>query len=473
MLYLFYYHVDINGSPRSMTITNPNPNSNPCSQLKFWMERDTSAADSSLFTSFGVWKSPKLALVLVVGGLATLTLGIQQFMIALSPNFPKTGCIKTTDEYCSSNHTTAVVNTIYDFSSTVCMWSIAILTTFYGDLKNAQRMAIFFGYILAPGFYISGGVGTFCGCLGDYYKDFTPLMGFAYFVIGFICYFTITAVVFFKRQSFYGLFGGGTMLCILATAILFFIKSWVVGVIVGMTTVTLIVIGSRYLISRKRALIQAADLADADAERYHRCWNNMKAAEGFVTSLDRLAEAWAAAMGSASCDAKAQVSATFEDLFHEADLLAPLVHTKAMQLAAKHGGIAHTASVKAERRALQKVWRTYGGDWRRVCDLARTSIEFSDISSLIKCLSNVALDPELELLRVDDGKMRLTNNAEVEATGGYRDVQLCARLNTKEARDYRIEHHLFEIQLHISLIYNLKSEGGHKSYVLARNLRGN
>ena len=75
-------------------------------------------------------------------------------------------------------------------------------------------------------------------------------------------------------------------------------------------------------------------------------------------------------------------------------------------------------------------------------------------------------------MRVDDGKMRLTNNAEVEATGGYRDVQLCARLNTKEARDYRIEHHLFEIQLHISLIYNLKSEGGHKSYVLTRNLRG-
>ena len=118
-----------------------------------------------------------------------------------------------------------------------------------------------------------------------------------------------------------------------------------------MTTVTLIVIGSRYLISRKRALIQAADLADADAERYHRCWNNMKAAEGFVTSLDRLAEAWAAAMGSASCDAKAQVSATFEDLFHEADLLAPLVHTKAMQLAAKHGGIAHAD--QGRRRALK------------------------------------------------------------------------------------------------------------------------
>ena len=35
-----------------------------------------------------------------------------------------------------------------------------------------------------------------------------------------------------------------------------------------------------------------------------------------------------------------------------------------------------------------------------------------------------------------------------------------------------VHQHVAEVQLHLASIMNLKSEGGHKNYVMRRNLRG-
>ena len=35
-----------------------------------------------------------------------------------------------------------------------------------------------------------------------------------------------------------------------------------------------------------------------------------------------------------------------------------------------------------------------------------------------------------------------------------------------------VDGHVIEVQLHLASIYRLKTGGGHKGYVLARNLRG-
>ena len=46
------------------------------------------------------------------------------------------------------------------------------------------------------------------------------------------------------------------------------------------------------------------------------------------------------------------------------------------------------------------------------------------------------------------------------------------RLNTPEARARGVHEHLAEVQLHLAPIIALKSGGGHKTYVLRRNLSG-
>ena len=57
-------------------------------------------------------------------------------------------------------------------------------------------------------------------------------------------------------------------------------------------------------------------------------------------------------------------------------------------------------------------------------------------------------------------------------SGGYRDVQLSAVFRSDAAIASQLDTHVCEIQLHLRAIYERKSDGGHKSYVVARNLRG-
>ena len=138
-----------------------------------------------------------------------------------------------------------------------------------------------------------------------------------------------------------------------------------------------------------------------------------------------------------------------------------------------HGGEPHACGVKAEARALQKVFRSYGGDWRRLGDLCRTSLVFETMAQLEACLRAIGADPELEVLHAGDAKMRLRPGFDAAAhSGGYRDIQLCVRLRTPEAHTRGVHEHLVEVQLHLKSIIALKSEGGHKNYVLRRNLRG-
>ena len=46
------------------------------------------------------------------------------------------------------------------------------------------------------------------------------------------------------------------------------------------------------------------------------------------------------------------------------------------------------------------------------------------------------------------------------------------RLGSAEARARGVHEHLSEVQLHFAPIVALKSGGGHKNYVLCRNLGG-
>ena len=150
-----------------------------------------------------------------------------------------------------------------------------------------------------------------------------------------------------------------------------------------------------------------------------------------------------------------------------------MLQAKSYQLAAQHGGKFHPCQVKTEARALQKVFRTYYGNWRKLCDLCRASIVFDDIESMTGCLRALAGDPEVEILRGSHSKMRLREDFDAATlTGGYRDIQLTVRLNSAESRNRQVHEHVAELQLHLAPLYNLKTGGGHQNYVMCRNLSG-
>ena len=85
----------------------------------------------------------------------------------------------------------------------------------------------------------------------------------------------------------------------------------------------------------------------------------------------------------------------------------------------------------------------------------------------------IGADAEVEVLYTGNAKMRLRENFDAAAlSDGYRDIQLCVRLITPEARARGVHEHLAEVQLHFAPIIALKGDGGHKNYVLRRNLSG-
>ena len=65
-----------------------------------------------------------------------------------------------------------------------------------------------------------------------------------------------------------------------------------------------------------------------------------------------------------------------------------------------------------------------------------------------------------------------TDRVMAPMAGGYRDVQLSVVLSTEETRRRHLDLHICEVQLHLAAFAYLKSNGGHRSYVVARNLRG-
>jgi len=243
---------------------------------------------------------------------------------------------------------------------------------------------------------------------------------------------------------------------------------------------------------RSRALVQAHHMTAEDAARYTQLWEQqLLPTAGFREALRALEDAWREVQENAlrlpkqvsswttTCrwageGYKRQLSApSLHALLMQADELNDLLQAKLYDVCVAHGGEHHACGVKAEARALQKVFRSYQGDWRRLGDLCRTSLVFDAIPQLEACLRAISADTELEVVKAGDAKMRLREgfNA-VKLSGGYRDVQLCVRLKSTEARARGVHEHLCEVQLHFAPIIALKSGGGHKTYVHRRNLSG-
>ena len=149
---------------------------------------------------------------------------------------------------------------------------------------------------------------------------------------------------------------------------------------------------------------------------------------------------------------------------------------KAQCAVAGTGGEEHEKGLLPKRRAraIEKVWRAYGGDATRLRDLVRCSLVFDDVSDLSQCLGLVLADPRVRVLQVKN-RFASAYNARAESCG-YRDVQLKVTLAAADAGAFTpdelamgFHEHVCEVQLHLKKIYELKNDEGHKRYVEYRN----
>lgn len=433
--------------------------------LHTWVERTNSAAESALFSSMGIWISPYATRCLILWSTYTV------YQIY-------------TELLCDTH----VIHPATFFAIVIqALGTLASAALLRAGRRESARWAFAATFAVVSVSNLAEAVLSGCKCLGTYATSHTigcintrnypwqwALMNGATALKNVF----VAGIATHPRRTF----------DIVAGVIPFFEILNVVpmaltdpklfdGIIVGgaMTSALLFGIGTYIFIGRSRALLIARRLADDDAARYVRLWEQLLHPEVFREKLLLLEDAWREVQNGALDVPKRQLDApSLHALLVQADELNDLLQAKMYDLCTAHGGEHKVCGIKAEARALQKVFRSYGGDWRRLGDLCRTSLVFHDLASMEACLRAIGTDPELQVARVGDAKMRLRESYDAAAlSGGYRDIQLCVRLDTAEARARGVATHLCEVQLHFAPIIALKSSGGHKTYVLCRNLSGN
>ena len=184
-----------------------------------------------------------------------------------------------------------------------------------------------------------------------------------------------------------------------------------------------------------RATLKHADeMSRADASSYDEIWKTFVADESKIKARGP-GRAYKAAMAGAEKRSKRQAAASVGALFEEAYALQPLVVAKAEAISGE-AGVAY-GSTKTVARAFQKAWRSYGGDYRRLCDVVRVSIAFETIDELTACLERIVADDELELIPQGLEKCRFDPEYDPYAGQfvGYRDLQLGATFKSAETRE--------------------------------------
>jgi len=240
----------------------------------------------------------------------------------------------------------------------------------------------------------------------------------------------------------------------------------------------------------RATLRRAHEMARGDASSYDEIWKTFVADETKLRALSGLVDAYKAAMAGAEKRSKRQAAASVGDLFEEAYALQPIVVAKAEAIGSD-AGVAY-GSTKTVARAFQKAWRSYGGDYRRLCDVVRVSIAFETIDELTACLERIVADDELELVPQGMEKCRFDPEYDPYAGQfvGYRDLQLGARFRSEATRKQGLDQHVVEIQLHLRVFEAIKRGhvtvglpvnttnladwrmgSGHRTYVSCRNLR--
>jgi hypothetical protein len=447
--------------------------------LKEWTDKTSTAADSSLFSSLGVWISPFTLPMVFTAAVIFLIVAVTNVIgdqgsspVIYFPFYFMQGL-------CNAFGCSTTAFLLYRNNRPLAMrcWSLGLFSAFLCSEVEAASAV--------------------CKCWGPYAEKHAPVGNKATDAVldypaayaancalfG-VSYLPLAMLATHADRSFGLLFVAMPIWQLLA-AVPYVFDYAQFSSRVGMQSFiasTIIAVGVFMRRRRARALEHALELDAKDTARYTTLWQEMLAQPRFAEELRELRRAWGDVQASAAHD-NSEVAVPRQQskrkgvgwLFREADQLNDPMHAKLHSLCEEHGGAFLRSDVKAESRSLQKVFRTYGERWWRLSDLCRSSLVFDTIPQMAACLRAIGNDPEVVVVpAANEAKMRLRKDFDAaKLTGGYRDVQLTVLLDTPETRALGVHQHLAEVQLHLTSILQLKSVEGHDSYVLRRNLRGN
>ena len=449
-----------------------------------YVDRETGAADSSLFSPSGIWYSPRAPIMFAL--LAVLLLGpCSKYLLEALAGVP-------------GSRTKAAYSVI--FPVLLAFTSAALR---HGYRRQAKWIVLMTGLVASAYWAHVESEFVFRWWLSsvDGRSSIWYLPAFVTTAFHMLVWPTVTyGLVHTPRRSFYllyvlnasvhlllflgfslsaGVLGGGSS-STRSRWMFFAYIQLVVGVIMALQSLL-------FWIRRRADLRQADEISNRDIEKYRERFAQVKKRE--PDQLASVTERWKKVQGDAGPAAKEQrappdiealfleadaTNALFQDLIQEVVEGLTLVEELPAGLPDACDGDAdsrsgprathHKAPVKGEERALQKVYRSYSDDWRKLCDLVRTTIVCHTLEQVAECLTQLNKHPDIELLKTDDSKNRLRDDFDAEkASGGYRDIQLSARLCGKQAKELGVEHHIVEIQIHLEAIFKVKSEDGHKN----------
>jgi hypothetical protein len=149
----------------------------------------------------------------------------------------------------------------------------------------------------------------------------------------------------------------------------------------------------------------------------------------------------------------AQNSNDIDKLYQEAAVADVELQTATNKIASATGGKAvFPPGLKGRERAVEKTNAENGGDFTRLTDLSRSSIQYETMADLHRGLAQI--DGQLDVVRIKD-------RFETTAPGGYRDMLLNVRMSNG---------HIVEVQLHLKSILEVKGGRGHEIYERTRSL---
>ena len=247
------------------------------------------------------------------------------------------------------------------------------------------------------------------------------------------------------------------------------------------------VLATLYLIHLRRRTRRNADrIVARDRDRYDALWKDLAAAAPFLAKLDALEAAVARskqvrvepksvrARAFAKLEQLREITGTAKPRQFIDDLAVLLAqaaalntHFQGLVAARAKGGKHRPGSVKSRARAIEKLYRSYGGDASRLIDLVRTIVVFDDIDGVVAFVEALCDDPALAVV---GSKNALSATFDSRENAGYRNINLSVLVVDSLAFSQGLDAHVCELQLGIAPIEALRNEEGHANYIKWRDI---
>ncbi|KAK7242587.1 hypothetical protein SO694_00016025 [Aureococcus anophagefferens] len=124
-------------------------------------------------------------------------------------------------------------------------------------------------------------------------------------------------------------------------------------------------------------------------------------------------------------------------------------------------------AIKSRARAIEKLYRSYGGDASRLVDLVRTICKFDTLDDMISFVESLRDSP----LVVVGSKNSLTTAFDSKESAGYRNINLSVIVVDAFTFSHGLEAHVSELQLGLQSIEALRDEAGHAHYIEWRDIK--